>query len=152
MCLSCLLIVSGYQNKPRNHRSHASCSWQWGDGGAGQSGWHPKTSTSLSQGGPPAPVPVMSGERPASSWPAGPSPLVPEGEGKCGGSNTNALSALSHRRINKKRQIRFEGQMRRLVTNVRLNVLLAPHHLPVWWMDVSVPLGIALYLLLQQGN
>lgn len=58
------------------------CSRQRGDGGAGQSGWDPKTSTSLPQRRPLAPVPLLPGERPSSTRPAGPSALVSEGKGQ----------------------------------------------------------------------
>lgn len=58
-----------------------SCSGQWGDGGAGQPGWDPETSTPLPQRRPSASVPVLPGERPAPPRSAGPSALVPEGKG-----------------------------------------------------------------------
>lgn len=70
----------------RNHLPYISRSRQRGDGGAGQPGWDPKTSDSLPQRRPLAPVPLLPGERPSSPRPAGPSALVPEGKGQHGRS------------------------------------------------------------------
>lgn len=87
-----------------------SCSGQWGDSGVSQSGWDPKTSTSLPQRRTFAAVPLLPGERAAPSRTAGPSSLVPEGKGQdivFPKHNTNTYTWDSYRRHEYKAKLRL---------------------------------------------
>lgn len=55
---------------------------QWWDCGFGEPGWDPETSSTFPQRRPPPPVSHLPGDRPATSWTAGPTTLESERKGQ----------------------------------------------------------------------
>lgn len=59
-----------------------SSSEQWWDSRFGEPGWNPETSSTFPQRRPPPPVSHLPGDRPATSWTAGPATVESERKGQ----------------------------------------------------------------------